>query len=603
MAENISKQILIVDDDLALLETLSAFLTDRQHSYGVLTAGSAEEALDKLGREEIFLVVSDIRLPGMSGLALQSEIRSCFPQVDVILMTGFGTPEILKEAEEAGCCHALNKHFPPQQLADLIERMENKQTGGFAGTLKNIQLNDLIQMCCLSMVTIAIRVRKEAHDGRIYIEDGRIVHAECGELAGESAFYAILGWESGSFETLSVAATPPPTIEKNWQYLLMEAAHIADENAASVDEKAPTTEELDIGPDLFDDPRQLRVLVVDDSTMMCRILGDLLAAEGDIEVVGTAQNGEEALSLIDQLRPDLITLDVNMPVMDGNTALKHIMIRNPCPVVIISNVGERSQDQIIDFLRLGAVDFIRKPRSEDMAEQQGQVLNRIRKAASARIGNFQRVKLPKKIPTKAPMLDEAATCPLLVTICSGAGGYAELIRLLPRLPGNLPAAVVVFQAMPTDLAIPLADYLNRISALRVAPVRSGEPLTAGNCYLCPDHLPLNLTAAQGGAVLTLQAAASGAAEGDGCLGAFLTSAGPLLPPPLLVLLSGAGVAPGDAALAAGDRLGKLIAQEPGACLVPDPIEDLMAAGIRLQIGDGEKIVQQILYFTRDHENV
>ena len=114
----------------------------------------------------------------------------------------------------------------------------------------------------------------------------------------------------------------------------------------------------------------LRVLIVDDSAVMCRALTEMLSSEEGIHVVGTARNGEEALEQIDRVRPDLITLDVNMPVMDGSTALKHIMIRNPCPVVIVSAVSQRRESNILNFLLLGAVDYIQKPvRGEAMARQ------------------------------------------------------------------------------------------------------------------------------------------------------------------------------------------------------------------------------------------
>ena len=95
------------------------------------------------------------------------------------------------------------------------------------------------------------------------------------------------------------------------------------------------------------------MLLVDDSTLMAKILSSMLTATGDIEVVGIAQNGQDALELAESLFPDLILLDVNMPVMDGSTALKHIMIRTPCPVVVMSNVGSGSPETVIHFLDLG----------------------------------------------------------------------------------------------------------------------------------------------------------------------------------------------------------------------------------------------------------
>lgn len=179
-------------------------------------------------------------------------------------------------------------------------------------------------MCCLSNINMAIRVTKDSQQGVIYIQDCSITHAECSNSVGENAFYEILAWESGGFETMKIDAPPEATIEKNWQFLLMEAARLIDERAI---EEVPVDAAEEI--QLFQEMNRLRVLIVDDSPLMCRILENILKDDEEISIVGTAKNGEEALLKIDELKPDLITLDVNMPVMDGNTALKHIMIKSP----------------------------------------------------------------------------------------------------------------------------------------------------------------------------------------------------------------------------------------------------------------------------------
>jgi two-component system chemotaxis response regulator CheB len=273
----------------------------------------------------------------------------------------------------------------------ISEKMISKEEG-FEGTLKNFRLTDLVQMCCMSSATTTIRVTQDSQQGTIIIKGGEIIHAVCDETVGEEAFFQIMSWKRGCFETLKVGSVPEKTIEKDWEFLLMEGACMGDEQAMTdhrvgqAEEKVPAA------------PRQenVRVLIVDDSPLMCRVLQELLTADEEISVVGVAHDGEEALKKIDELKPTLITLDVNMPVMDGGTALKHIMIKNPCPIVVISRLGSKPPENILDFLRLGAVDFLSKPKkSEEMGHHHQQLIERIKQAAKVRISNFKRVKSPK----------------------------------------------------------------------------------------------------------------------------------------------------------------------------------------------------------------
>ena len=218
-------------------------------------------------------------------------------------------------------------------------RAQKQDSSGFAGTLRNIQITDIIQMCCLAGASLCIRVTQDSDQGTIYIEDGEIVHAECGTLSGIEAFFTILGWPSGQFETMESPPTSQPTIKEPCQFLLMEAARQADERVLDVADKVAEEEEPG-----FSEAKKLRVLIVDDSPIMSKILTSMLTADPTIDVVGTAKNGEQALKKMKDLAPDLITMDVNMPVMDGSTALKHIMINSPCPVLIMSNLLPSSYD-------------------------------------------------------------------------------------------------------------------------------------------------------------------------------------------------------------------------------------------------------------------
>ena len=592
-----NKKVLLVDDDPDMVKAMAEWLAVDRDLYEILTAANGREALEVLAQEEICLVVSDIHMPELSGLHLLSEIRIRYPQTEVILLTGYPTPEILKEVQQSGCIGFLEKPFNPADLRRLIRDHVSRKEEGFAGTLKNIQLIDLIQMCCLANSSLAIRVKKNEQIGTIFIAEGEIVHADCGHEIGEEAFYQILSWQSGMFETLSFNSIPKETIRKNWQFLLMESARQVDEQTYVEDEEELRFDELEVGE--MEEP-SLRVLIVDDSSMMCRIIKDLLAVDDGIEIVGTANNGEEALAQIDALKPDLITLDVNMPVMDGSTALKHIMIKNPCPVVIISSIGNRSQSNVIDFLRLGAVDFINKPvKSADLAEQQERLITAIRTAAKAEIHNFQRAKPPKLIPSlDSPLSDDRPPAQFAI-INSGVGGYAELIKLVSTLPADMGLCVVALQAMPEGFVTPLSEYLNQRSQADVRPLTGTVPLQKGGCYL-GTHNQARKLSAQNGQIRLAPACETGI-EGvtEAAFSVLLNSARHVLgaSPPLVVLLSGADVENVEALKQHKESGGRIISQRISACMVPQPLENAIHAElVDLQLDPVEMAAQLNAFF-------
>jgi two-component system chemotaxis response regulator CheB len=572
-----TKKVLLVDDDPDMVKAMAEWLTVDRDLYEVLTAANGREALEVLAHEEICLVVSDIHMPEISGLHLLSEIRIRYPQTEVILLTGYPTPEILKEVQQSGCIGFLEKPFNTADLRRLIQDHVCRKEEGFAGTLKNIQLIDLIQMCCLANSSLAIRVKKNEQIGTIFIAEGEIVHADCGHETGEEAFYQILSWQSGMFETLTFNAIPDETIRKNWQFLLMESARQVDEQTYVEEEEELSFDDLELGEE---DERPFRVLIVDDSSMMCRIIKDLLTVDDGIDIVGTAQNGEEALAQIDALKPDLITLDVNMPVMDGSTALKHIMIKNPCPVVIISSIGNRSQSNVIDFLRLGAVDFINKPvKSSDLAEQQERLITAIRTAAKAQIHNFQRAKPPKLIPSAESALPSGAPPTHFAIINSGVGGYAELIKLVSTLPADMDLCILALQAMPEGFVEPLARYLDQRSGVDVRPFAASTPLQKGGCYLSTHNDPYELMA-HNGQICLAPADASIPDDLSGAAFSLLLNSAqqvPMASLPLVVLLSGADVESLETLTQHKDTGGRIISQRISACMLPQPLERAIGA--------------------------
>jgi two-component system chemotaxis response regulator CheB len=471
----------------------------------------------------------------------------------------------------------------------ISDKIISKQ-GGFEGTLKNFRLIDLIQMCCMAGATTAIRVTQDLEQGIIMIRDGAIVQAMCDEIFGEEAFYKIISWKKGSFETLDISPVlEERMIDKDWEFLLLEGTRMRDEQAITGGGLEGPEEKLPASP-VQDN---VRVLIVDDSPLMCRILQELLTSDESITVVGVAHDGEEALKKIDEIKPNLITLDVNMPVMDGGTALKHIMIKKPCPTVIISKLGSKPPENILDFLRLGAVDFILKPKkSEDMGGHHQQLIERIKLAAKVKIENFKRVRPPKiSLKAKDSFRDESP-CESLVVVSSATGGYAELIKLLSLLPGNLNASLILLQGMPREFQIPFSDYLNSTSGLRVLPIQDNSPLFGGRCYLSTNDVYIKISSEDNQHSLRYEADVSNLKQKP--FDHLLCSIANNFPRRILVvLLSGAEVGDLEGLQNIKQRKGQIIAQKLNSCLAPHSLQKAIQANLVDLEGDDYEMAMQI----------
>lgn len=444
------------------------------------------------------------------------------------------------------------------------DKINNKQEEGFAGTLRNIQLNDLIQMCCLSAVSLGIRVTKNKKNGTIFIQDGQIVHAEVESIQGEEAFYTILGWESGVFETIDSGVITNPTIQKNYQFLLMEAAHQADERESKSDESERKSSS---------NIQKLKVLVVDDSTMMSKILSSMINADDRMEVVGVAENGEKALTMLDELNPDIVTLDVNMPIMDGSTALKHIMIKSPCPVLIMSNVGDGSHKGIIDFLNLGAVDFMSKPvQNKYILIQQQKIVERILQVAGAQTNCFKRIRTSKVLQKRNFPINDKRHIDYLIVISAGAGGHTVLLNLVSRLPVILNHSVLILQTIPPALAKTVAGYLNERSQLKVMHLSDDLPLRGGECIFTTHGRKIMVESEENTTLIGIENYQEIEFQNPYYDELLFSLADKFTDRIRLVLLSGAEIGSFDGLRKIRQNGGKIIIQNRSACVVPSPLQ-------------------------------
>jgi len=243
-----------------------------------------------------------------------------------------------------------------------------------------------------------------------------------------------------------------------------------------------------------------KVLVVDDSAFMRRVITDIINEEESFEVVDTARNGKEALEKVKTLHPDVVTLDVEMPVMDGLDALERIMEECPVPVLMLSSITKEGADATIRALELGAIDFITKPSSifkvntDDVKKELHEKIRVVRKAhirsVKARPAVSPRPK--PEISRKAAKAPPSGSLKKIVAIGTSTGGPRALQSVIPTLPANLDASVIVVQHMPAGFTKSLADRMNTMSELSVKEAENGDVLRAGWVYIAPGDYHLRV---------------------------------------------------------------------------------------------------------------
>lgn len=239
----------------------------------------------------------------------------------------------------------------------------------------------------------------------------------------------------------------------------------------------------------------IKLLIVDDSALMRRQLTRLFEEQGDFEV-RLARNGREAIEENIHFKPDVITLDINMPEMDGLTALSHLMADRPVPVIMISSLTEKGALATLEALNLGAVDFVTKPGgtiSLSMHEVETEILAKVRGAAKARLrsgapsaarsaSRFGSAGVVKK-PSPATVVRRANGSEGVILIGVSTGGPRTLEDILPQLPADLPWPVLVAQHMPPSFTRPFAERINGLCQLEVSELSQPTPIMAGHIYI------------------------------------------------------------------------------------------------------------------------
>ncbi|WP_339227728.1 chemotaxis response regulator protein-glutamate methylesterase [Oceanobacillus sp. FSL K6-2867] len=239
--------------------------------------------------------------------------------------------------------------------------------------------------------------------------------------------------------------------------------------------------------------KQIRAIVIDDSAFMRKIISDILASDPRVNVIATGRNGEDGIKKIQKLQPDVVTLDVHMPIMDGIKALSIIMKEQPTPVVMLSSETKEGTTKAIQAISNGAVDFIAKPSgsiSLDIRKIQQEIISKVITASQ--------VKLHKKPLRKAADYHIKTPVPknfdkTIITIGTSTGGPRALQQVLTNISDSFTAPILIVQHMPARFTKSLAERLNTLSPIRVKEAEHGEIIENGTAYIAPGdfHMSIN----------------------------------------------------------------------------------------------------------------
>ena len=253
---------------------------------------------------------------------------------------------------------------------------------------------------------------------------------------------------------------------------------------------------------------KIKVLVVDDSAFMRKVIADMISSDDDMEVVGVARNGEEALEMIVSRKPDVVTMDVEMPKMDGLTALKQIMEVSPMPVIMLSSLTTNGAVETLKALDYGAFDFITKPTSlikVSTPEVRDELLTKIKIASRTKVYKpsvTPRQPRPVLTTTKESFKSTASQGKTkfkkLIAIGTSTGGPRALQDVIPFIPRDIDASILIVQHMPPGFTKSLADRLDSMSQIHVKEAEDGDVMQAGVAYLAPgdSHIKVSKQAGQ-----------------------------------------------------------------------------------------------------------
>ncbi|MBS3969666.1 MAG: chemotaxis response regulator protein-glutamate methylesterase [Clostridia bacterium] len=352
--------------------------------------------------------------------------------------------------------------------------------------------------------------------------------------------------------------------------------------------------------------KQINVLIVDDSAFMRRVITTMLESDPSLKVVSYARDGEDALVKIKRYNPDVVTMDVEMPGLDGLSALKLIMCENPVPVVMLSSLTTAGARQTIEALSLGAVDFVAKPvNRQELTRLSSELINTVKTAAQISVKKvcslngsiqtkpfspqnrertIQPVKVPKIIAIKPSQRDTITILKSssieLVAVGTSTGGPTALQVLLGKIPKNIPCGIVIVQHMPRGFTGPLAKRLNDLCEIEVKEGEDGDMVLPGRAIIAPAGHQLTFTKKSGNLQISLSDHSPIKTLFKPSVDVMMLSAVEVLGPKVLgVIMTGMGNDGLQGLKSLKDQKGLILAQNEETCIVYGMPKAAVDAGI------------------------
>ncbi|MDK2834171.1 MAG: two-component system, chemotaxis family, protein-glutamate methylesterase/glutaminase [Methanolobus sp.] len=362
----------------------------------------------------------------------------------------------------------------------------------------------------------------------------------------------------------------------------------------------------------------INVLVVDDSALMRKVISDILSEDAEIKVVGTARNGLDAVEKVERLKPDVVTLDVEMPTLDGLHALGYIMSECPTPVVMLTAVDPKSAERTLNAFEYGAVDFIQKP-SGNISLNIMDIANDIRlkvKIASRvdlkklgfmeeHVNSRESAEKKQHIPPAKASEDTRKkhfSNQKILAIASSTGGPRALEQVIPKLPGNLKVPVVVVQHMPAGFTASLAQRLDMQSQLKVCEAKDGDVLEPGIVYIAPGNYHMEIVQKNINGRTSEVVSLNQNPREQGvrpCANILFKSLVPLYGQNILaVILTGMGADGADGAEEIKKAGGGVIAEDEKSCVVYGMPKAVVQRGLSDSVVTLEKVSEEIVQMLR-----
>lgn len=345
----------------------------------------------------------------------------------------------------------------------------------------------------------------------------------------------------------------------------------------------------------------IRVLVVDDSAFMRRVISDIINTQPGMEVVGKAHDGADAMEKIRELHPDVVTMDIEMPNMDGLTAVKKIMEINPLPIIMLSSLTRNGAEQTMKALNLGAVDFIAKPSSNlavDIDIIKGDIVRKIIVAAGTKkkLKNSYIIEniVHSEKSTVNKVVNRTGNLNKLVLIGTSTGGPKALHQVIPKFPADLDAAILVVQHMPPGFTRSLAERLDSLSNLKVKEAEHMEPVLTGCVYIAPGDYHLTLIGNRKDLLINLTRTRPRGGHRPSVDEMFFSAAGQFWSQMVCVIMTGMGH-DGSAALSGLREKGaRIIAEDQSTCIVYGMPKTAVETGMVESVVPLEKITDEII---------